>query len=85
MCPECSLHVGYTILLLQSLLHVCMADMASAWDPWSLAWCSPRDDRSPRHRVAMARSQLLASTSLYFPKDLPDAADIPRWTASSIW
>ena len=36
MCPECSLHVGYTILLLQSLLHVCMADMASACDPWSL-------------------------------------------------
>ena len=31
------------------------------------------------------RPQLLASTSLYFPKDLPDAADIPRWTASSIW
>ena len=37
MCPECSLHVGYTILLLQSLLHVCMADMASAPDPWSRA------------------------------------------------
>jgi len=37
MCPECSLHVGYTILLLQSLLHVCMATMASAPDPWSRA------------------------------------------------
>ena len=37
MCPECSLHVGYTILLLQSLLHVCMAIMASAPDPWSRA------------------------------------------------
>ena len=36
MCLECSSHVGYTILLLQSLLHVCMADMASACDPWSL-------------------------------------------------
>ena len=36
MCPECSLHVGYTILLLQSLLHVSMADMAFACDTWSL-------------------------------------------------
>ena len=30
------MHVGYTLLLLQSLLHVSMADLASALGPWSL-------------------------------------------------
>ena len=40
MCPECSLHVGYILLLLKSLLHVSMAHLASASQtgPWSLRY-----------------------------------------------
>ena len=61
MCPECSLHVGYTILLLQSLLHVCMATMASVPDPWSWAMVRHQCGASPATSAqSLVGTQLLA-------------------------
>ena len=68
MCPECSLHVGYTILLLQFLLHVCMAYMASACDPWSLRNGALTEMAQAPNIVAVAMTQLLVNTS---PKPSP--------------
>ena len=49
LCPLCSVHVGYIHLLLQSLLHACMAYHGLClWPLVSALWWTHQDDHRPR-------------------------------------
>ena len=70
MCPWCSVHVGYILLLLQSLLHASMAHHGLClWPLVPALWCTHQDDHRPRaQRMALA---LVGDSSVTGRRPLP--------------
>ena len=76
MCPWCSVHVWYILLLMQSLLHASIAHHGICLWPLvpALWWTHQDDHRPPAHRMALT---LVGDSSVTGCRPLPHH---PQWS-----